>query len=676
MTSDEEKPTKKLSLKAQIEQIKLKHDDLSKRSADPNFARQSLPEVLEFIDQMRAMGRSVPPGDNRDLLISLASFWATYYFQHSQENIYPATTLEPYLGALEVGTSASIRDLLNQTLASSSDSGGGFAGTLTSTWQKYQRMQTIWQVAVIVLPLLVILGATLIAKISAGPNTTPTPTKPTVSTPDLSGTQVALEVTSIWMTQEAGQPLATQTSLPPVTATPQIQTPSSVDTPIVPTETLIPTPIPGTGIENLGVGVQVNNLNDLQEVPPEMELNVSYTNFSPGWSVHLLLQPLSKGLNYYPVPDFYLVDKGTGSGNWTVVVNFGAGEDLNNREQYAITPVMAISEAARKALAAAAGTGLEQLPDGVFTSPQLVTRVYTVVRRAYTVINEVRVVYSALDEMGTNFDLWAIKLDGSDPIRLTDTPNVNEKYSNLSPDGRRIAFVGGQYKDKIGGPQDYSLWIVNSDGSNPVKIAQDPDLVYDRPMWSPDGKTLAYNTSPADASTKGALARWSIYLYDLAADRTIRLDTGLSYARHPAWTLDGKTLYFSAYNLETDTLGIYQINLEGQEVRRVYDEKGNEIQPVVSPDGKRLLFLDYDTRELYALDLAKGRVQLIKTPSVLDLGHAVWGPDGLSVYFDAKVEAVYSIWSANLSDEKFIQMTKGYTEISPTVGLLVVYLPK
>jgi Tol biopolymer transport system component len=187
---------------------------------------------------------------------------------------------------------------------------------------------------------------------------------------------------------------------------------------------------------------------------------------------------------------------------------------------------------------------------------------------------------------------------------------------------------------------------------------------------------IAYNTSPADATMTGALASWGIYLYDLLSGQTFPLETGLTYARHPTWAPDGKSLYFSAFNPESGTLGIYQISLDTQEVRRVYDEKGNEIQPMVSPDGSRLMFLDFDTRDIYVMDLASGALEKIDTPKALDLGYAVWSPDGEAICFEVNINSAYTIWWIKLSDMNGRQLTEGVTELDPTVGLLSVFLPK
>ncbi len=58
---------------------------------------------------------------------------------------------------------------------------------------------------------------------------------------------------------------------------------------------------------------------------------------------------------------------------------------------------------------------------------------------------------------------------------------ISPEAPSLSPDGTTIAFL-----------QNKALWLINSDGSNPRPLVQQPDLnVYGFPAWSPDGQWLA-----------------------------------------------------------------------------------------------------------------------------------------------------------------------------------------
>ena len=65
--------------------------------------------------------------------------------------------------------------------------------------------------------------------------------------------------------------------------------------------------------------------------------------------------------------------------------------------------------------------------------------------------------------------------------------SVRHWHPVWSPDGTKIAYVS----DVAGGPD---LWVMNADGSNPVRLTDDPgDESF--PEWSPDGTRLAYAAS-------------------------------------------------------------------------------------------------------------------------------------------------------------------------------------
>jgi hypothetical protein len=66
----------------------------------------------------------------------------------------------------------------------------------------------------------------------------------------------------------------------------------------------------------------------------------------------------------------------------------------------------------------------------------------------------------------------------------------------FSPDGKRLAFerVYGDYESAGPGPSE--LWVMDADGSNPRLLA--PEGV--RPVWSPDGATIAFLGSDRTAA--------------------------------------------------------------------------------------------------------------------------------------------------------------------------------
>ena len=84
-----------------------------------------------------------------------------------------------------------------------------------------------------------------------------------------------------------------------------------------------------------------------------------------------------------------------------------------------------------------------------------------------------------------NSDIWIMNADGSGKVNLTQTPNINEHYPQISPDGTKIAFNvdAGEGRSAV-----RSLWIMDIDGTHRKKIADQAR----EPFWRPDGKVLGY----------------------------------------------------------------------------------------------------------------------------------------------------------------------------------------
>src|SRR5438128_7657123 len=65
-----------------------------------------------------------------------------------------------------------------------------------------------------------------------------------------------------------------------------------------------------------------------------------------------------------------------------------------------------------------------------------------------------------------NFELYLCNADGSNPVNLTNTKDVDEVYPKPSPDGTRICFCADEGKgaDKI-----RNIYTMNSDGTGRTK---------------------------------------------------------------------------------------------------------------------------------------------------------------------------------------------------------------
>jgi Tol biopolymer transport system component len=88
---------------------------------------------------------------------------------------------------------------------------------------------------------------------------------------------------------------------------------------------------------------------------------------------------------------------------------------------------------------------------------------------------------------GRGYQIYVMHPDGSDQRRLTEDKGLNV-HPRFSPDGRRVAYL---HHDRSAS----GLWVVNIDGSDRRRVLQfDDDAASQNFCWSPDGKSMAYET--------------------------------------------------------------------------------------------------------------------------------------------------------------------------------------
>src|SRR6266536_2435543 len=67
-------------------------------------------------------------------------------------------------------------------------------------------------------------------------------------------------------------------------------------------------------------------------------------------------------------------------------------------------------------------------------------------------------------DRGGQLDLWTMRPDGSNQVRLTND-KVDDEFPTWSPDGKKIAWTRGGGVDPEG-----ELWIMNADGTGKRQI--------------------------------------------------------------------------------------------------------------------------------------------------------------------------------------------------------------
>jgi len=144
---------------------------------------------------------------------------------------------------------------------------------------------------------------------------------------------------------------------------------------------------------------------------------------------------------------------------------------------------------------------------------------------------------------------------------------------------------------------------MNTDGSNQKRLTDNISRVDSMPSWSPDGKKIAFASSPI--GKEGDRENWDVYTMNpdgtsqtkLTNDnnKNMRNVTDIS----PNWTPDGKIGFVTNRDdIGGDFSDIYVMNSDGTNPTRITNTDTAPTQPAWSPDGKKIVFV-------YALDISE-----------------------------------------------------------------------
>jgi len=139
-----------------------------------------------------------------------------------------------------------------------------------------------------------------------------------------------------------------------------------------------------------------------------------------------------------------------------------------------------------------------------------------------------------LTEGQYNWEIFMMNADGSDPVNLTNTPNVHEMYPHVSPDGTKISFVvdKGSRRRRV-----RHVYYMNIDGTNRVHVADHAR----QPCWCFDSKTIAYFKGEYKRFSLREYATEELIFYDLDSQRhRPHVNTDLHHAYAISWSPDAK----------------------------------------------------------------------------------------------------------------------------------------
>lgn len=314
------------------------------------------------------------------------------------------------------------------------------------------------------------------------------------------------------------------------------------------------------------------------------------------------------------------------------------------------------------------------------------------------------VTYHDKIENKTNSNLYLVPVEGGAARQLTNAKGANNT-PRWMPDGKSIAFISTR-------DGDAQIWMAPVEGGEARKVSMISTGASDLQV-SPDGKWLSFSSEvypdcPNDECNKKRNdeaerskvkakifdrlpyrvwnawkdgKRTHLFVVPVSGGTATDLTPG-EYDSPPidlggnwshAWSPDSKEI---AFERNTDPMvaastnnDIFVVTASGGEIRRITNNPADDCQPLYSPDGKYIAYLqmkragfEADQKQLVLFERSTGRRINLTARSDYSVNEVVWSPDSKVIYFNADDKSNESLFKLTVATGKIeILLDKGYT---------------
>jgi Tol biopolymer transport system component len=229
--------------------------------------------------------------------------------------------------------------------------------------------------------------------------------------------------------------------------------------------------------------------------------------------------------------------------------------------------------------------------------------------------------------------LYVLDLSAGTVRRLAGHPGITERTPRWSPDGRRVVFSSNRASDG-GATTQFDVWTVAADGSQPTRLTDHPANDGD-PSWTPDGARVVFSS---DRDSRGDL-----YAVDLATRQTTRLTQHfVGRAIMPAAAPVGARIAFAAQTLRMGAFWDYQVHVRDESgAVKPLDSDAGACWPRWSPDGTALAHVRLAANSPSSIQIRRGPALAptkVITADRLWSYYPAWSPDATRLAFSVSPE--------------------------------------
>ena len=258
---------------------------------------------------------------------------------------------------------------------------------------------------------------------------------------------------------------------------------------------------------------------------------------------------------------------------------------------------------------------------------------------------------------GDKNQIWIIPIAGGEAKQLTHAKN-GASNPRWSPDGKRIAFLMSEKDDKeqekrkkakddpvVVDKDDFKqthLWVIDVG-----TMDEEPELLF----------TLPEKESDEHEKKEGD-----------EKDKSERLTEGDFHVIDPRWSPDGKQIAFvsSPSPKSDDTMfnaTVQILDVETKEIRKLTEYDGGESSPRWSPDRTQIAFLHspegYGQNDLYIISAECGASTNLTSEFDRNTSAPIWSPDGKIIYFGAMDRVRRHLYVVPKEGGEIRQITRG-----------------
>lgn len=228
-----------------------------------------------------------------------------------------------------------------------------------------------------------------------------------------------------------------------------------------------------------------------------------------------------------------------------------------------------------------------------------------------------------------------ISFDTGDPIERLTYDGHQKQHPVWSPDGKWLAFTL-YHMGKVGLVQQAPG---DSEWKHITPFDENPEY---EPTWSADGKRIVF----VHVALSGSDGQLEIHTMNADGSDSKRIVTPAkrpAQDEHPAWSPDGKSLAFTTTRDANQE--IYLCDADGSNLRRITSHPAIDSHPTWSPDGQQIAFCSarFGNLEICVMNSDGTSVRRLTDHPAMDY-QPKWSPDGHWIAFTSTRDGNYEVY--------------------------------